>query len=380
MKSIYEELGSGSRSYTQYDWTRSDNPVVSQATVSTPSAFHTLNVYEQYLGPRNSPVVNRLEYNRIRATYFNGSYGIFWGPKGSQRLSERWEGNNVFANCTPYPSSYIGDGSAERRALSSLYSKLRNMKANLAVDVAESGQTVRLVQGAVDRVLSFARRLRRSPASTMADTWLEYQYGWKPALQTIYDVANFSRNNLLSVLVDASSIERLSVSDQYLHSGVYPVNRSVNHTNVCRFSCRLNIKNNTLYDVQRLTSLNPLSIAWELVPYSFVVDWFVDIGGYLEDLETAVSMGYMVSSLSKSFRGRWTETHQMAVDDWGWFISNGNVYGNRVINSTALLDRTYKVRIPLGALPVPYAPRFDAHLGASHLTSGAALLQQIFRR
>jgi len=39
----------------------------------------------------------------------------------------------------------------------------------------------------------------------------------------------------------------------------------------------------TSSEISRLSSvgMNPLVTAWELIPYSFVFDWFVDIGGYI---------------------------------------------------------------------------------------------------
>ena len=51
--------------------------------------------------------------------------------------------------------------------------------------------------------------------------------------------------------------------------------------------------------VSTYTSMNPASIKWELVPYSFVVDWFYDIGSYLRGCETS-------TIYSSVFKAGWT--------------------------------------------------------------------------
>jgi hypothetical protein len=42
--------------------------------------------------------------------------------------------------------------------------------------------------------------------------------------------------------------------------------------------------NSRLAELQSFGVINPLSIAWEVVPFSFVVDWFIPIGATLEAL------------------------------------------------------------------------------------------------
>ena len=48
-----------------------------------------------------------------------------------------------------------------------------------------------------------------------------------------------------------------------------------------RVKGEVGVINPNLYLLQQLGLLNPASIAWELVPYSFVLDWFSNIGQVL---------------------------------------------------------------------------------------------------
>jgi hypothetical protein len=117
------------------------------------------------------------------------------------------------------------------------------------------------------------------------------------------------------------------------------------------------------------TSLNPASIAYELIPYSFVVDWFVNIGGYLRSLETALLNqtafigGYSSELLAYdckfNARGRSSTILREAF---------GTVSYSR-------FDRTL-----INSYPLPRYPKFEIGLGSSQMLSAAALFAQFLKR
>jgi hypothetical protein len=52
----------------------------------------------------------------------------------------------------------------------------------------------------------------------------------------------------------------------------------------------------------RRFATSPASLAWELVPFSFVLDWFVDLRGTLQALDKLVGFSpYKVSSFTRSY-------------------------------------------------------------------------------
>ena len=66
-----------------------------------------------------------------------------------------------------------------------------------------------------------------------------------------------------------------------------------------------------------LLKVNPFSTAWELVPLSFVVDWFVNIGDYITALTSHSPHAQQVATLSYKFEGNATykeENTGCAVD------------------------------------------------------------------
>jgi len=116
----------------------------------------------------------------------------------------------------------------------------------------------------------------------VASNWLALQYGWKPLLSDIYDGAVFVDHKLRNPTVHRVSATAFAGGSKqgslYLVSLYYP-SVSVAHKNISSERIVAYLKE---VDTIRLSGLmDPVSVAWELVPYSFVVDWFVPIGNYL---------------------------------------------------------------------------------------------------
>ena len=125
----------------------------------------------------------------------------------------------------------------------------------------------------------------------------------------------------------------------------------------------------------RWTSLNPVSIAWELTPYSFVVDWFYDLGGYLRNLETGLLYNTRFKSGYKSELYLW-ESDEIAP------MGGTHAVGDNSWRIQACKQRTRRVqfyRTKLTSYPLPHLPRLDAKLGSSRLLSAASLLTQKLR-
>lgn len=51
-----------------------------------------------------------------------------------------------------------------------------------------------------------------------------------------------------------------------------------------RFGCEIRVVNPTLRKLRDTGLINPLQTAWELVPFSFVIDWFVNVGDHISAL------------------------------------------------------------------------------------------------
>jgi len=120
-----------------------------------------------------------------------------------------------------------------------------------------------------------------------ADAWLEYHFGWEPLVQDI--------GSSIDVLQGSGKASTMSTSVSSSHSVRGQHNRSLNsHTSfptsdttgsdrhdwTCSVKMRgeVKISNPNVAIANQMGFVNPLSVAWEAVPFSFVVDWFANVG------------------------------------------------------------------------------------------------------
>lgn len=190
---------------------------------------------------------------------------------------------------------------------------------NLAVSAAEGKKTVQMVVGAITsiggaisdlkkgRFEKAARRFGVQPRSSnlsekdIAGRWLELQYGWKPLISDVYESAK-----AYEALSNTSRSSRVTVS--MTRKGNYETSASPS-----LYSCNGNITerwriiyemNEQMTAARSLGLMDPLSVAWELIPYSFVVDWFIPIGSYLENLSNIPQLnGRFLTTKTRNYQG-----------------------------------------------------------------------------
>jgi len=108
---------------------------------------------------------------------------------------------------------------------------------------------------------------------------------------------------------------------------------------------------------------NPLLWAWELIPYSFVVDWGVGVGAYLEALDQFTSV--------QSIKGTRTRREQKVI--------RGNEYCPNYLNvpikgSLAKLSVKSHERFLQNSIPLPSLPRWEPSATWTKVRRAVALL------
>lgn len=264
-------------------------------------------------------------------------------------------------------------------ALEKLNSKVRG-GLDLSIALAEAGTTVRMIKS-VKKFTDFARGRGLGSTKDLANGWLQYTYGWKPLMSDIFAVANESVNIVLGTIQRVHARVRLplTVDAKKRRSQIANLTAATAvTTNVrgdggqsCTIVLELDVPS---FDLARWTSLNPVSIGWELIPYSFVVDWFYDVGSYLRGLETALlystrfRSGY-VSELYAYDGEEWVK-EPLAQDFGSYYYS---------LDVKASVRRREFVRAVLSSYPFPRKPTFEVDLNWKRLVSAGSLLRQLFK-
>lgn len=140
-----------------------------------------------------------------------------------------------------------------------------------------------------------ARRVAAGSRGNLAKAWLAYKFAWLPLLADAYNVAQAINEGL-------SDPKGFSVHAEVLDNLPFPPIKGgiamvdINSSNLGKRGVKgevcFGITNPTLFSLDRYGLLDPLSIAWELVPLSFVVDWFLPIGRFLNGLHQPFGLSF----------------------------------------------------------------------------------------
>lgn len=128
--------------------------------------------------------------------------------------------------------------------------------------------------------------------SAPMDTWMMYRYGITPLINDIF--------NMLSVVKGMETLPvyktfrtRASAHDQTVDYRLYKGFKDrivVSRRTVVRDVCTVEFDPGILKDLSRIGFLNPVQLAYEVIPCSFVLDWFISMGDFLASLDALVGV------------------------------------------------------------------------------------------
>jgi len=138
-----------------------------------------------------------------------------------------------------------------------------------------------------------------------SSAWLELHYGWMPLVSDISFGMKALRDGLPKVKVTAI---RNVTEDQPLPAKTgtvapYTLKLKGKATNGCLVRIDTSLTHPNLAKLNSLGLLNPFQLGWELLPFSFVLDWLLPIGNALSGLSTP--FGLNLKGISTT---RWTKS------------------------------------------------------------------------
>jgi hypothetical protein len=203
-------------------------------------------------------------------------------------------------------------------------------------------------------------RANRKPGQTAANFWLQYQYGWKPLysdVKFLYD--RFGEQAAKPMFIHAKVSKEIT---EEFHD----------HTKDWYESARATVGVTARYvptafselDAQGL--LNPLSIAWELVPFSFVVDWFVPVGNVLQAITATADLEFISGFRSSKIQSDLTN------------YNNGSPDQQVLQRGSHRTKSTRFIRNPFYSFPLPSLYADETPFSSTRVANASALLTQLF--
>lgn len=243
----------------------------------------------QWCTLQDKPYVKPLPYKTL--------YGAWTSPRVNSYMEQ-------ISNLIPLANGYFSEASsslveANNKALDKLYEKLGQSEA-LLVAWKERQGALNLIASNVGRLVQVARAVRRRDprivrrvmkrnpkakdiVKTPAGLWLEYHFAIVPTIMDIHHAA--------SLLGFEFPIEKLSFSSGSENSHAknpgrkYDWYHSYQFKSIVKLSGEIYALNPNVHLTTMLGFGQPLSVAWEMTPFSWFIDYFVNVGQLVTNLQ-----------------------------------------------------------------------------------------------
>lgn len=272
--------------------------------------------------------------------------------------------------------------------------QLKAQKVNLGVAFAEANQTANFLGDAFSAIGQSVlyckkgnwkkgfktlkrqyRRVVRTDKNRLTNDWLGWQYAAKPLIQDVNgaikalqtrDVLPYWITTVKGVSVHREKSTVLVPREQW-NSYQYTLEKFRG------YFVRLdyNPGNTFLSSLTSLGVTNPLEVVWELVPFSFVIDWGVSIGDWLSAMDAAVGWEFYSGScterreVKKKYSKLMSPLRQNTFAKGQWWVSQD------IRGSYRALEL---LRTPYAATPTVMLPVVKNPLSLGHMANGLSLM------
>lgn len=328
----------------------------------------------------SNPALTRV--SKLRSANTSGTVvDKWWMPNAASALiysSKRTQSNFIkwpkygslaeeYTRVPPMPDLYtrynLTDFEAEmvnlrNKSGTEAMNKLNTGKMELAVTMMEMHKTINHLSTVATRfmrVYSAAHRgdlsaLRRGlglkkpisrSISDVSKLWLELQYAWNPLIMDVTAAFNIAQEGLTSERPTVKAVrdvkresdprpyEKYVLDTDPSNDGYFRFvaeDQGVTATLGCKTVLHATIESRYLQGMKSLGLINPLTVAWELTPFSFVFDWFVPVGTFLGAVTAPLGLDFVSGTQTEYLMmDQEIETYHAA---YGGLVKSGSTPGS----------------------------------------------------
>lgn len=314
-------------------------------------------------------IMNPLEISKQFRSCTQDSWLLGPAPSWGSR---KFEGNMVCEWSIPpsRPSwfdSRVND--AKEYTLVQAVAKMADPDALALVTLAEAKKTAKMMsrpfvamEVLLRRILTRRARLMdegRNAVDALAKAWLEYRLGWKPVLYDIEGIQKAYKHaeSQKPVRLIARSSTTIDWKQTVVTKTVKPQTSLV--TMRGEFQHQTKVSSGVVYDVSEQTLADARNEAfglrlrdipatvWELTPWSFILDRFIDVGSWLNAITPNPSV---------TLKGSWTTTverqrnHHTVVElliNAGTPLTSMRADGGLYVEDFDVINRIANPKVPL---------------------------------
>lgn len=334
--------------------------------------------------------------HRISNISYAGTTSSYEYSSGSVKTLYRYLSGSWWQGARTPPTPIAPSSNMINAALVKALAKLKDQDVHLGNFLAEGGKTIDMVGHAASligrQVLNWRRNnpqalwdlvrkyerggTKREDWCLIPKSWLELQYGWKPLMSDVQGaLAHISRRDRFDIpYVSVKGHQGDVVQNTTVMNGVIGLSQQTtrwNHERDVWVNLVYGLSTPWLAELSSLGLINPAEMVWETLPYSFVVDWFLPIGGWLAALTS--NLGYQFITGSQSRKTTVVQSGVSVKPPSNTVTEKFSVNPSYFTGKDVLFQRVCYTTSPVPGLYV------KSPLSLAHATNGIALLASAFR-
>lgn len=206
---------------------------------------------------------------------------------------------------------------------------------------------------------------KRPKQSSIPGQWLELNFGWMPLIQDCHETLGNMFDTPKMVITKAANYP-ISLEYGNGKNPYYETSELIEGHARCQVKSIVMVDEPVMNNMNAYGILNPAAVAWEAVPYSFVLDWFIPVGDYINQFNATTGLLFREYHVTRS----------------ATINSYATVKGKYWGGQGSITSRTFRLRRTVGGMPVFRFPSLTNPLNQScqRYSYAFALLAGAFQR
>lgn len=176
------------------------------------------------------------------------------------------------------------------------------------------------------RTLGISAKRPKSRQDNIPSLWLEYSYGWAPLLSDVFTMLDQTFEVPGAFI---RKVYRKTVDYSGMNNTTFD-KCSVSGTVSCRgvATAWVSVDVPAVQAISQYGITNPIAVAWEAVPFSFVVDWFAPIGDFINSLGATAGLSFSQYNITSTVTSDLRGTNWSRINRWDtqWASANSTLH------------------------------------------------------
>jgi hypothetical protein len=202
-----------------------------------------------------------------------------------------------------------------------LYEKVASRFPDVGTMLGESKETLGMIRTllneGVDLITDLIKKDKKrllgrlkTPATSLSNAWLTYVYGLKPLVSDLQSLQSLPNQWGLRTYTTKSTYEARQSAQ--VEAGLSSWDSTVTGRLDVRMGVIMSADLSGTQSAAAMNLFNPIGIGYQLIPFSFMVDWIYDMGGFLNS-QSALQFGFLYGWKTVTVNKQWQSYQSTGV-------------------------------------------------------------------